>query len=323
VKKATMKDVANLAGVGVGTVSRFINGTKVKDSTYQKVSEAIKTLDFIPDETARGLKSSMTNTVALILPTIWHPFFSEFAYHVEKFLSQNKYKLYLCNSDGQSEKEIEYVKMVDQNRCDGIIAITYTDIENCISDGLPFVSIDRFFTHDVAYVASDNRKIGQLAYEALAQSGGRHFAYIGSHNEIKNRTMDRGESFEEAVTKANAPFSKLDMLEPVYNNNEQIKAFLKANPDIDAIFAINDYEALDVLSALNELGKNVPEDVQIIGCDGMKMSVERDYIVSTIKQPIEAMAKCAVEMVLALAAGKEICKEQLLDVSYIKGRTTR
>lgn len=82
-----MKDVANLAGVGVGTVSRFINGTKVKDSTYQKVSEAIKTLDFIPDETARGLKSSMTNTVALILPTIWHPFFSEFAYHVEKFLS--------------------------------------------------------------------------------------------------------------------------------------------------------------------------------------------------------------------------------------------
>lgn len=139
-----MKDVANLAGVGVGTVSRFINGTKVKDSTYQKVSEAIKTLDFIPDETARGLKSSMTNTVALILPTIWHPFFSEFAYHVEKFLSQNKYKLYLCNSDGQSEKEIEYIKMVDQNRCDGIIAITYTDIENCISDGLPFVSIDRF-----------------------------------------------------------------------------------------------------------------------------------------------------------------------------------
>ena len=75
-----MKDVANLAGVGVGTVSRFINGTKVKDSTYQKVSEAIKTLDFIPDETARGLKSSMTNTVALILPPIWHPFFSDFAY---------------------------------------------------------------------------------------------------------------------------------------------------------------------------------------------------------------------------------------------------
>ncbi|MCJ1993626.1 LacI family DNA-binding transcriptional regulator [Lactococcus piscium] len=318
-----MKDVANLAGVGVGTVSRMINGTKVKDETFQKVTQAIQELDFIPDETARGLKRSMTHTVALILPTIWHPFFSEFAYYVEKFLSQHNYKLYLCNSDGQSEKEAEYVKLVDQNRCDGIIAITYTDIEHYISDGLPFVSIDRLFTHDVAYVASDNKKIGQLAYQVLKESSVSHFAYVGSHNRVKNRTMERGESFEAAVLKSSALFSKLDMLEPVVDNKTQIKAFLLENPSIDGIFAINDYEALDVLAVLTKLGRKVPEDVQVLGCDGIKMSAEREYVVSTIKQPTEAMAKSAVDMVLALAAGEETVKEQLLDVSYIKYQTTK
>ena len=318
-----MKDVANLAGVGVGTVSRMINGTKVKDETFQKVTQAIQELGFIPDETARGLKRSMTHTVALILPTIWHPFFSEFAYYVEKFLSQHNYKLYLCNSDGQSEKEAEYVKLVDQNRCDGIIAITYTDIEHYISDGLPFVSIDRLFTHDVAYVASDNKKIGQLAYQVLKESSVSHFAYVGSHNRVKNRTMERGESFEAAVLKSSALFSKLDMLEPVVDNKTQIKAFLLENPSIDGIFAINDYEALDVLAVLTKLGRKVPEDVQVLGCDGIKMSAEREYVVSTIKQPTEAMAKSAVDMVLALAAGEETVKEQLLDVSYIKYQTTK
>ena len=318
-----MKDVANLAGVGVGTVSRMINGTKVKDETFQKVTQAIQELDFIPDETARGLKRSMTHTVALILPTIWHPFFSEFAYYVEKFLSQHNYKLYLCNSDGQSEKEAEYVKLVDQNRCDGIIAITYTDIEHYISDGLPFVSIDRLFTHDVAYVASDNKKIGQLAYQVLKESSVSHFAYVGSHNRVKNRTMERGESFEAAVLKSSALFSKLDMLEPVVDNKTQIKAFLLENPSIDGIFAINDYEALDVLAVLTKLGRKVPEDVQVLGCDGIKMSAEREYVVSTIKQPTEAMAKSAIDMVLALAAGEETVKEQLLDVSYIKYQTTK
>ena len=95
--KATMKDVASLAGVGVGSVSRVINGVNVKETTKEKVLAAIKELDYTPDEYARGLKTNRTNTVALIIPTIWHPFFSEFAYYLEETLSQRNYKLLICN----------------------------------------------------------------------------------------------------------------------------------------------------------------------------------------------------------------------------------
>ena len=86
---ATMKDVAQRAGVGVGTVSRVINRVPgVKESTLIKVNQAIKELNYIPDEYARGLKTKSSRTIALILPSVWYPFFSEFAYYVEKRLDK-------------------------------------------------------------------------------------------------------------------------------------------------------------------------------------------------------------------------------------------
>ena len=81
--KATMKDVAKLAGVGVGTVSRVLNNGSVKAATRQKVEAAMRELAYQPDFYARGLKMNRTNTVALILPSVWHPYFGEFAFHVE------------------------------------------------------------------------------------------------------------------------------------------------------------------------------------------------------------------------------------------------
>lgn len=116
----TMKDVAQRAGVGVGTVSRVINHAPgVKKSTLTKVQEAIKELKYIPDEYARGLKTSSSRTIALILPSVWYPFFSEFAYYVEKRLDKEDYKLLLCNSNGDPETKnmtkIYPVKYINRN----------------------------------------------------------------------------------------------------------------------------------------------------------------------------------------------------------------
>ena len=130
---ATMKDVAQRAGVGVGTVSRVINRVPgVKESTLIKVNQAIKELNYIPDEYARGLKTKSSRTIALILPSVWYPFFSEFAYYVEKRLDKENYKLLLCNSNGNPTEEAKYIKMLKQNKIDAIIAITYSDIEQYI-----------------------------------------------------------------------------------------------------------------------------------------------------------------------------------------------
>lgn len=322
--KATMKDVALLAGVGVGTVSRVINkNVSVKPDTLRKVEAAIEQLNYQPNEYARGMKSKYTNTIALIIPTIWHPFFSEFSFYVESMLSNLGYKVYICNSQGSAKKEFEYIQMVQQNRVDGIIGITYTDIDQYIDSNLPFVSIDRHFTEDVMYVTADNLKAGQLAFRELIKGGSKHLAFIGGHQDTPNETKNRVKSFVEECKKNNIKYDVLDMNEPIYDLNEQVRDFLIENPSIDGIFAINDLLALDVIKILEELGKDVPVDVQVIGCDGIKISKERDYLLSTVRQPVEEMAYRSVEMLLKTLANESTEKRVVLDVTYVAGNTTR
>ena len=108
----TIKAVAKEAGVSVGTVSNVINNIQVKASTKEKVEAAIKKLNYEPNIYARGFKINKTNTIALILPTIWNPFFSELAYNIEKNIKKLGMKMILCNSDKDSKSEIEYIKEV-------------------------------------------------------------------------------------------------------------------------------------------------------------------------------------------------------------------
>lgn len=321
--KATMKDVAALAGVGVGTVSRVINGVKVKDSTKEKVVAAIEELNYEPDEYARGLKMNRSQSIALILPTIWHPFFSEFAYYVEEQLSKENYKLLLCNSDGNADKEKEYIQMVKQSKVDGIIGITYSDIDKYISSNLPFVSIDRHFSEQVAYVTADNYRGGQLAAEKLIDKGASKLAYIGGMSPYPNETTKRRKGFEAVCQKNNRDCFILSMAEPINDLQEQLDGFFRDHPEIDGIFTINDFMAFSVIESMERLGKQAPADYQLIGFDGIRMSAEQKYIVSTIAQPVPQMAKESVSLLLKMILEKAPAERIVLPVSFQTGLTTK
>lgn len=321
--KATMKDVATLAGVGVGTVSRVINGVKVKDSTREKVFAAIKELNYEPDEYARGLKTNKSNSIALILPKIWHPFFSEFAYFVEEALSKANYKMFLCNADGSAEKEKEYIQMLKQSKVDGIIGITYSDIDQYISSNLPFVSIDRHFSEKVAYVTSDNFVGGQIAAQELLSRGAKCLAYVGGNSPYPNETKNRNEGFKSFCASLGIETKTLDMLEPIEHIEQQLDAFFMENPAIDGIFTVNDFMALDVMRALKRAGKTAPKDYQIIGFDGIRMAQEQEFLLSTLAQPIAEMAQQSVELLIKMIVEKHPPERIVLPVKFIEGNTTR
>ena len=321
---ATMKDVANLAGVGVGTVSRYVNNPdSLKESTKVKVEYAINKLDYQPNEYARGLKLNKTNSVALIIPSIWHPFFSEFAYYVERTLENYGYKLLLCNSENNYKKELEYIKMVQQNKVDGIIGITYSDIDKYVKSNMPFVSIDRHFKEDVTYVTSDNAQAGKLAATQLIKNGCKSLAYIGGIPVYESEITKRASSFLKEAKEQKIKFSSLEIPEPIDQLEEKIEEFILAHPDIDGIFTINDYMGLDVKQCLENLGKKVPDDIQIIGCDGIKLSKDRQVIMSTIKQPVEEMAVQSVQSLLKIINHLPVEKRIVLPVTYIQGDTTK
>lgn len=321
----TMKDVAQLAGVSVGTVSRVVNNESgIKQPTLKKVKAAIKELNYIPNAYARGMKKNQTSTIGLIVPTIWHPFFSEFAQHIGQLLASRGYKTLLCNI-GQYNSEVEIIQMLEQNKVDGIIAITYSPIESYLSTDIPFVSIDRTYTDKhIACVSADNALGATIAAEKLIEKGGTHFAFVGSYNKTINETKKRRQYFEKTILDAELPFVAFDLEEPFTDFKAKIHQFLLDNPFIDAIFAINDFTALDVIEELKVIGKKVPENVQVIGFDGIKMAIERNSPVTTIRQPLESMAQKAVELIIQKIGGESPKKLQyILPVTYIEGPTTK
>ncbi|WP_282926396.1 LacI family DNA-binding transcriptional regulator [Helcococcus kunzii] len=319
----TMKDVAKHAGVSVGSVSNVINKRQVKQDTYEKVMASIKELNYETNSIAKGLKTNRTYTIGLIIPTVWHPFFSEIAFRIEMTLKKYNYKLLLCNSTDNPETEIEYISMLRRNKIDGIIAITYSDIDKYIESELPFVSIDRYFKQDVNFVSSDNFHGGMLAAKVLVEKGSKKLLYIGSHNQFENATMDRRKGFEHYCKDNNIEYRVIDLLEPEQNYKEALYSLLDSGYDVDGIFSINDFLGLDVIELMSQYGKEVIKDYQIIGFDGIKLSWERDYLISTIVQPVEEIAKQAVQILFkAIEKNSSYVEQVIIPVKFAEGGTT-
>ena len=324
-KSITMKDVALEAGVSLGSVSRVINNEKgVKEVTLKKVQHAIEKLSYVPDEYARGLKTNRSNIIALLIPTIWHPFFSEFAYHFEKALLKNQYKLLICNAYKDPKNEIDYIKLLEKNKVDGIIGITYSDIDKYVSSNLPFVSIDRHFSENVYYVTSENYHGGQLACRELVKRDCQNLAYISGVNKHLNETTERGRGFKAEAKQKNKNLYCLEMPEPLNQAEEQIKTFFEEHPQIDGIFTVNDFMALRVIKVLGEMGKIPVEDYQIIGFDGLRPAYDQPYLLSTVVQNVNKMAQAAVKLLLQLIREEKIERNVIsLPVHFFEGDTTK
>lgn len=324
---ATIKEVAKRAGVSVGTVSKVINHIEVKPKTKQAVELAIKELKYEPNIYARGLKVSRTHTIALILPTVWHPFYGELAYHIERYLRQNQYKMILCNSEGDYLTELAYLTMAKQNQVDGIITITYSDIESYIPPTIPLISIDRFFNEEIPYVSSDNFSGGALAAKHLDDVGCQSVCFVGHGSKKDNATRNRRKGFVDYCEKHQKCYQIFDDQGNHEAFQRNLELFLKneviEKSAIDGIFAVTDDYAFQVVDYLIQQGKRVPEDVQIIGFDGIKSSVTDEIKITTICQPIEEIAKSSVGGVIALINKQEVSHEVLLPVHLFQGKTTK
>ncbi len=324
---ATIKDVARKAGVSVGSVSRYINNFEVKPKTKIAIEEAIKELNYEPNVYARGFKVNRTNTVALIIPTVWNSFFGELAFNIEKSLRDYGIKMILCNSEDNYEIELQYITMAKQNKVDGIIAITYSDVDKYIHSNMPIISIDRYFSESITYVTSDNFEGGRIAAGELIKSGCRNIAFIGLGSKIDNATRNRKKGFINYCEENNITYAVCDSIEGTQKFAKMLDEFLYENFNeqkrIDGIFTVTDDYAFGVIERLKKFNITVPNDVQVIGYDGIRTNKRDEIKISTIKQPIESIAKEAVKALINIIDKKEIEKEIILPVKFIKGYTTK
>lgn len=296
----TMKDVAREAGVSLGTVSNVFNGNPVGEAYRLRVEEAVCRLNYQVNASARALKTNRTECIALLMPSIRHPFFAALTDEITECLMKRGYRnnLMITNYDPEAEKKC--IDLAVQQKIDGIIGLTYNpDLE--IEESIPFVTIDRHFRSKIPCVSSDNFGGGQLAAEKLLELGCRNLLFFRIDSDINGEVQKRGPGFE-SICRArgvNCHSMILDDSEteaPFYEY--LLEHIIDGVPDYDGIFCNSDLLASHIAAFLRNQGVSIPDTVQIIGYDGILDFFTGKLACSTIVQPVHEMAEAAVDILL-------------------------
>lgn len=318
---AKLTDVAKLAGVSPTTVSRVINKKGyLSEKTIQKVNDAMRELGYKPNNLARSLQGKSAKLIGLIFPNIRHVFYAELIDKLEHELFKKGYKTIICNSEHDSEKEREYIEMLEANQVDGIISGSHNlGIEDYNRVTAPIISFDRNLSPDIPVVSSDNYGGGVLAAQTLVKTGANDFIMITGNDNSNSPTGLRHAGFASILP--DAPIINVSSdFSPVRKEMEIKNILTQQKPD--AIFASDDLTAILIINIAKELGISVPDQLKVIGYDGTYF-IENYYPqLTTVKQPLEEIAFLCVELLLQKIEGKKVATTgYFLPVTLLPGKS--
>ena len=328
----TIKDIAKLAGVSYATVSRALNDhPEVNMKTKERILEIAKENGYSPNEIARGLVKQSTNTLGLLVPDISNPYFPEVAKGVEEKAISRDYHVFLCNTDWDSQKEIDYIKTLKDKRVAGIIIAptsveTYAKVKELNLD-IPIVYIgSKSPEKEINYVVIDNEKASFMATEYLIELGFTDIAYLGgSENTVTNK--ERLAGYKKALTKHSLDRAVYIMKSSSFRRESGYKAVVESIQKEripQALICANDIVALGAIEALENNGYNVPEDVSVIGFDDIAYASLHKINLTTVAQPKYEIGALAAEIALEkINDGGSDGKKVILEPTLIKRGTCR
>nr|WP_309098495.1 LacI family DNA-binding transcriptional regulator [Fredinandcohnia onubensis] len=307
---ATIREVAKEAGVSVGTVSRVLNNSGyVGEESRKKVEEAMRKLSYKPSMIARALNYKKSNVIGLVVPDINNPFFPEMTRAIEDVASSYGYTVMLCNSDLDPEREGKYLNVMKQNYVDGVILASQpSNLNQWLNLSIPIVAIDRVKEHAMPSVIVDNYHGARKAVKFLHEKGVKRFAHIRGPRDIVP-AEERYRGFLDQMEEIGSPFV-IEQSDYNLENAEQLASkFYKENPNVDGIFCSNDIIAIGFLKVALKLGIKVPENLQIMGYDGITLGKMIYPELSTVEQPIYDLGRISGELIIKLINNEVIEKQ--------------
>lgn len=320
----TVKDVAKEAGVAAGTVSKVINGLPVGESYRIRVEQAIEKLGYRVNIYAKGLKGSHTFTLAVLLPNLINPYFCKLASYLNRSITQKGYQMLIFCTDYDPRVEQEFIFVAEQKKVDGIICLSYNPHVK-VPQSVPFISIDRYFGGEIPCVASDNFGGGWMAAEKLVENGCKQLAFMRIGSKLSNEPNKRKDGFMQYCEQHNVPYiSKIIDDGTSYSEFEDFlrSRYHDGKLDIDGLFCVTDSLACQMIQIIESMGLRVPEDVQVIGFDGLQHFGGGDFVCSTIVQPVQQIAQACVDLLLEDKVGA-VPTLMCLPVQYAFGGTTK
>lgn len=309
---ATIRDVAEAAGVSIATVSAVLNASaRVSPAREARVRRAVADLGYAPQRSARSLRQGKTMMLSLIVTDIANPFYGAIAGIIEAEADKRGYALLLSNTGDDEAKESRYLGHARGHNVDGLILAITGPQDRYTADwrqniGVPTILIDRDLPAlDLECVSTDNRLAGELAGRHLVALGHRRIGAVLGPDHL-SPAAGRSEGFFAALTDGDADrdpalFRRADFHTP--DAYVKCQALLAMPNRPTAIFVANNLMAIGAMRAVSEAGLRVPDDLSVVGIDDFEWSTAFYPRLTTVSQPLEAIGRRAVERLMNLLDG--------------------
>lgn len=336
--RATIKDVARLAGVSIKTVSNVLNGhPSLTEPTKTRVEKAMVALDYRPNITARNLRRGRTGLIAFALPRLTSPYFAEIANCVVKEAEQRDLTVLIDVTEGDEEREQLVTEGFRSQLLDGIILQPWSISLPALrsrADKTPLVLLGEWRVRTADSVAIDSEAAAYTAVDHLLARGRRRIAAIGAsprRSRTRRHTLEPGRrhrGYERALQAHGIALDPELIVHPGGDHTPEVVAAALAElfsraPDVDAVFAFNDRVALGVVRWLRSQGIAVPDDVAVIGIDDIEAARLSTPSLSTIAPDKTGIARSALEMLSERIAGSDRAARQVVaDFTLVEREST-
>lgn len=300
-----IRDVARRAGVSVGTVSNVLNGlATVRPENLERVRRAMAELDFVPNSNARLLRTGRSQAIGLIVLTFGNPHLGELAHTLEEVAEDHGSTLFVGSSDRGVKRATRYLDLFEESRVRGLLVSPVRGLMPRLVElqarGTPTVLFDDSFDIDgFCTVAMDGTAAGRLAARHLIEIGRRRLMVAGGPvYQVGERLHGASQVVEETGGVSLAMVSTSDQTVAEGRTVGRRIAAMPAAERPDAVFAVNDLIGLGVMQELALAGIRIPEEIALVGCDDIDFAQTAIYPMTTLAQPLEAIARTAIDLLL-------------------------
>ncbi|KGF78401.1 LacI family transcriptional regulator [Massilia sp. JS1662] len=306
---ATMKQVAERAGVSISTVSHVINNTRVvSDDVRQRVLGIIDEMRYIPSAVARSLKNDKTHTIGVLVPNSSNPYFAELIRWIEDAAFELGYNIILCNAHGGAQKQAAYLRLLMEKRIDGLVLVASgADDEQDLllrHEAVPIVQLERALRGlDADLVQAGQEEGGYQATRHLIELGHREIACVSGPADLP-RTRERVGGFMRAMAEAGLTGSIVHEEFTSAGGHAAFTRLLGREHRPTAVFVTSDLMALGGLCAAGAAGVRVPAQLSVVGYDDIAGAGYALPPLTTVAPPKRDMAQLAIELLIDRIRGE-------------------
>lgn len=312
-KRVTMEDIAREAGVSTMTVSRVLNNKgETSADTRERIYRIANELDYRPSRIARSLATQQSYTLGLIVPDIANPYFAELASGAEKIAWEQGYNVLLCNTQENAEREQDVLRLLEETQVDGVLLCATRLPDDVLLPLLEkhraVVLLNREIDSEAVGMVNVQDDYGaQIAVQHLIQRGRQQIGFLaGPPNSQSARLRARG--FLRAHAAAQRPTHNLPQLDCAPDSrggHTAARRLLEQHPALDALFCYNDLVAVGALQACREMGKRVPQDIAIVGCDDIPLASLVWPPLTSVRADVHHLGELALHMLIKCVQGKQ------------------